>query len=65
MILDMSTGKGKKRVKNSPVLYSSLKKQKGIWLTTETWELIEQQAILNNLSRSEYIEQLIRKCHGN
>ena len=64
MVLKMTTGKGKKRVKNSPVLYNSLKKQKGIWLTTETWELIEEQAVLNNLSRSEYIEQLIRKYHG-
>ncbi|OKH56156.1 hypothetical protein [Scytonema sp. HK-05] len=60
----MTTSKGKKRVKNNPVLYDSLKKQKGIWLTTETWGLIEQQAVLNNLSRSEYIEQLIRKYHG-
>ncbi|KYC36436.1 hypothetical protein WA1_42785 [Scytonema hofmannii PCC 7110] len=60
----MSTGKGKKRIKNQPVLYSSLKKQKGLWLTTEIWELVEQQAALNGLSRSEYIEQLIRKYHA-
>jgi hypothetical protein len=37
----MATGKGKKRVKNQPVLYDSLKKKKALWLTTETWEIIE------------------------
>ena len=60
----MTTGRGKKRVKNEPVLYSSLKKQKGIWLTLETWELIEVEAARNKISRSEYVERLIRERHG-
>ena len=60
----MTTGKGKKRIKNQPVLYDSLKKKKGLWLTTETWELIEESAAKNEVSRSEYVEQLIRKLHG-
>lgn len=60
----MATGKGKKRVKNQPVLYDSLKKKKALWLTTETWEIIEEAAVINKVSRSEYVEQLIRTYHG-
>ncbi len=60
----MATGKGKKRVKNQPVLYDSLKKKKALWLTTETWEIIEEAAVRNKVSRSEYVEQLIRTYHG-
>lgn len=60
----MTTGKGKKRIKNQPVLYESLKRKKGLWLTTETWEFIEESAAKNKVSRSEYVEQLIRKHYG-
>ncbi len=64
MVLKMSTGKGIKRTKNQPVLYNSLKKQKGIWLTEELWELIQEESVKNNLSCSEYIERKLRESHG-
>ncbi|MUG91994.1 hypothetical protein F7734_05775 [Scytonema sp. UIC 10036] len=60
----MSTGKGLKRIKNQPVLHSSLKKQKNLWLTIEIWDLIKEEATKNQLSCSEYVEQKLRECHG-
>ncbi|BAZ26698.1 hypothetical protein NIES4073_76060 [Kalymmatonema gypsitolerans NIES-4073] len=60
----MSTGKGKKRTKNQPVLYEGLKKCRGIYLTDVAWSLVQETAIKSKISASEYIEQLIRKSHG-
>lgn len=57
----MSTGKGKKRVKNQPVLYEEVKKRKIVYLTESTWLGAREKAFTNALSASEYIEQLIRK----
>ena len=60
----MSTGKGKKRTRDKPVLYSSLKKQRTIWLTEELWEQIQDEAAKNGLSCSEYVETKLREYHG-
>ncbi|MEC4888381.1 MAG: hypothetical protein SAL70_44810 [Scytonema sp. PMC 1070.18] len=60
----MSTGKGIKRVKNKPVLHDGLKKMRGVYLTDFTWSLVRETAAKTGLSYSEYLEQLIRKCHG-
>ena len=57
----MSTRKGKKGVKNSPMFYDEIKKKHGIWLTDSSWLGAKEKALRNSLSASEYIEQLIRK----
>ena len=57
----MSTGKGKKRVKNQPVLYEEIKKRKIVYLTESTWLGAREKALRVGLSASEYVEQLIRK----
>lgn len=56
----MSTGKGKKRIKNQPVLYQGLKKQRGVWLTDDSWQKAQEKAVRLGISTSEYLEQLIR-----
>ena len=60
----MSTGKGKKRVRNQPVLYEGLKKMRGVHLTDVAWSLVQETAAETGISCSEYLEQLIRKHHG-
>jgi hypothetical protein len=57
----MSTGKGKKRVKNTPVLYDEPKKKRGIMLTDTAWHSVQELAVRNNISASEYLEEMIRK----
>ena len=57
----MSTRKGKKGVKNIPMFYDEIKKKHGIWLTDSSWLGAKEKALTNDLSASEYIEQLIRK----
>ena len=57
----MATGKGKKRMKNQPVLHEEIKKKHGIWLTDFSWLGAKEKTLRINLSVSEYIEQLIRK----
>ncbi|NJM69237.1 MAG: hypothetical protein HC862_02855 [Scytonema sp. RU_4_4] len=56
----MSTGKGKKRIKNVPVLYEETKKQRGIMLTDTAWEIAVIKAKEIGISVSEYLERLIR-----
>lgn len=60
-ILNMSTGKDKKRLKNTPVLYENIKKKRGIMLTDYAWQAIQEKAVEKGLSASEYMEKLIRK----
>lgn len=60
----MSTGKGKKRIKNQPVFYSELKESHRIYLTPTAWSKIQKIAKENNLSVSEYIEKWIRDTEG-
>ncbi|MEO1373775.1 MAG: hypothetical protein AAFW70_05505 [Cyanobacteria bacterium J06635_10] len=57
----MSTGKGKKRLKNIPVLHEEIKKQHGIWMTDSSWLGAKEKAVRNGLSISEYLERLVRK----
>jgi hypothetical protein len=58
----MTTGKGKKRLKNIPVLHESLKKKRTVWLTDEAWTLIEELASIKKTSKSECLEELILKA---
>ncbi|KZL49993.1 hypothetical protein PN488_11320 [Nodularia spumigena CS-591/12] len=57
----MSTGKGKKRVKNTPVLYNEIKKKRGVMLTDTAWYSVQELAAKNDVSASEYLEVMIRK----
>ncbi|MBD2197197.1 hypothetical protein H6G08_15225 [Calothrix anomala FACHB-343] len=57
----MSTGKGKKRVKNTPVLYNETKKKRGVMLTDTAWHSVQELAATNDVSASEYLEAMIRK----
>ncbi|MBW4631021.1 MAG: hypothetical protein KME30_03680 [Iphinoe sp. HA4291-MV1] len=60
----MSAKKGIKRIKNQPVLHEELKKCRGIYLTDTAWKVAQEKAKNLNISASEYVEQLIRECHG-
>ena len=57
----MSTGKGRKRVKNQPALHEEMKKQHGIFLTNTAWYFVCEQAAKEKTSASEYIEALIQE----
>jgi hypothetical protein len=61
MVQDMSTGKGKKRVRNVPVLHDEPKKRRGVWLTDTAWHSIQEYAAHHGVSASECLEELIRK----
>lgn len=56
----MSTGKGKKRVKNTPVLHDEVKKRHGILLTDTAWKKLVDTAKLRDTSVSEMIEKWAR-----
>ena len=57
----MSTEKGKKRIKNIPVLYEGIKKKRNPLITDYAWQGMQEKAIRAGLSASEYLERLIRK----
>lgn len=56
----MSTGKGIKRMKNTPVLYEETKKQRGVMLTDTAWKTAVIKAREKGISVSEYLERLLR-----
>ncbi|WP_414584432.1 hypothetical protein [Scytonema sp. PCC 10023] len=58
----MSTGKGKKRIRNVPILYDEVKKRHGILLTDTAWASLVSAAKKNNVSVSELIEVWARNC---
>lgn len=60
----MSSGKGKKRVRNVPVLYDEVKKRHGILLTDTAWTLLSNEAQKKNISISEFIESWARSFQG-
>jgi hypothetical protein len=61
MVQYMSTGKGKKRVRDIPVLYDEPKKRRGVWLTDTAWHSVQESAARRGISASECLEELIRK----
>ncbi|MEO1378067.1 MAG: hypothetical protein AAFW70_28085 [Cyanobacteria bacterium J06635_10] len=60
----MSTGKGQKRVKNTPVLYNEIKKQRGLMLTPTAWEKLCNTARHQDISVSELVERMARGLDG-
>lgn len=60
----MSTGKGKKRLRNQPVLYDEMKKSRCVWLTDSSWLFLQENAVKSNKTTSEYLEGIIRKINS-
>jgi len=56
--------KGKKRVKNQPILHDEVKKSRHIFLTPSSWEKMRIYAFDQGISISELIEQWARKIEG-
>jgi len=42
-------------------LYDQPKKKRGVWLTDTAWHSIQESAVKQKVSASEYLEELIRK----
>jgi len=52
----MSTGKGKKRLRDIPVLHAEKKTRHNLVITPSSWEKLKRIAQKNGLSLSEYVE---------
>ncbi len=53
----MATTKGKKRVKNVPVLHDEVKSRHHVLLTPSSWAKLQRHAATKGISVSELIEQ--------
>ena len=53
----MTTKKGKKRLKNVPILHDEVKGRHQILVTPTTWENMRQEATRRGISVSELIEE--------
>lgn len=60
----MSTGKGKKRVKGTPVLYDEIKRRRTVLLTDTAWALLMKSAQKQVISISELVEAWARTQDG-
>jgi len=56
----MSTRKGKKGLKNIPVLHDEVKERHQIVVTPTAWDAMKKEASVRNISVSELIEQFAR-----
>ena len=56
----MTAKKGKKRLRNVPVLHSELKQRHQVHLTPTAWESLKREAVGRGISVSELIEELAR-----
>lgn len=63
-VLNMSTGKGTKRLRNQPVFYDEMKKRRCVWLTDSSWLFLQENAVKSNKTTSEYLEGIIRKINS-
>ncbi len=54
----MSTRKGKKPVKNVPLLHEELKSRHCVWLTPTAWDKLQKKATNNGISISELLENI-------
>lgn len=52
----MATGKGQKRVRNSPVFYDEMKKVHELMFTPTAWQKLQNKAKQQGVSVSEMIE---------
>jgi len=60
----MQPVKGKKRIKNVPLIHDELKRKHSIFLTDSAWKKLQRIAKLSKTSVSELIEKLVRKDDG-
>jgi predicted transcriptional regulator len=60
----MSTGKGKKRLRNVPALYDEMKSVHRLMLTPTAWKKLQEIAVQQNTSISELIEVWARNYDG-
>ncbi|NMG10057.1 hypothetical protein [Brasilonema sp. UFV-L1] len=56
----MSTGKGKKRLRDVPALYDELKSAHRLMLTPTAWKKLQEIAVQKSTSVSELIETWAR-----
>jgi hypothetical protein len=54
------TTKGRKRLRNQPVLHSEVKQKRTISLTPTAWGIVETRAQEQNISMQECLERIIR-----
>jgi uncharacterized protein YgfB (UPF0149 family) len=54
----MSTRKGKKPVKNVPLLHEELKGRHCVWLTPKSWDRLQKKATNDGISISELLEKI-------
>ncbi len=57
----MTTKKGKKRLKNIPILHDEVKQRHQIVVTPTSWENMKCEADLRGISVSELIEEFGRR----
>ncbi len=54
----MSTRKGKKPVRNVPLLHEELKAKHTVWLTPTAWDRLQKKAANDGISVSELLEKI-------
>lgn len=60
----MATAKGKKRVRNIPVLHDEVKSRHHVLLTPSSWAKLQKYAASKNISVSELIEGWAQSIDG-
>ena len=60
----MQVGKGKKRIKDTPVLHNEVKKDHHIFITPSSWDKLKNRASKKGVSVSEFIELWVRSIDG-
>jgi deoxyhypusine synthase len=60
----MTTEKGKKRLKNIPILHDEVKQRHQIVVTPTAWENMKCEADLRGISISELIEEFGRRINS-
>ena len=61
----MSSRKGKKGLKNTPLFYEEVKTKHSIMMTPVAWDLLQKRAQEHGVSVSEFLERWIRKKFDN
>ncbi|MDJ0619602.1 MAG: hypothetical protein QNJ63_23145 [Calothrix sp. MO_192.B10] len=56
----MTTKKGKKRLKNIPILHDEVKTKRTVVLTPTAWGKMKQEATRRGISVSELVEEFAR-----
>lgn len=57
----MTSKKGKKRIKNTPILHDEVKERHQIVVTPYAWRNMKEEASIRSISISELIEEFGRR----